>query len=141
MNPELKKCYDAFERLKDESPRLEKFKGLLQKDITASKVSQEAGHDSGYLKKKRPLHIPLLSMIALHVKDHKKITMGKGAAISREKNKAQDAKTALDLEKAKLEASLGRELQMYNRLKEVELELIELKEKLAVQTNITRLST
>jgi len=139
MNPGLTRCYEAFQRLKDGKPEKEiklkdgtlkvKYEGLPQNKITPSVVSQEAGWGGGYLKADRKQHQPLISMIGIHVKDHKDTTVGKGAAIKLEKNKTKSAKDSENVMQLKLEASLGRELQLYHNLKKVEQELAELKAK------------
>ena len=137
MNPGLTRCYDAFQRLKDGKPEKEiktkdgslkiKYDGLPQNKITPSVVSQEAGWGGGYLKGDRKQHQPLISMIELHVKYHEGTTIGKGASIKLEKNKTKNAKDNESVMQLKLEASLGRELQLYHNLKKVEQELAELK--------------
>jgi hypothetical protein len=139
MSSGLTRCYEAFQRLKDGKPEMEiklkdetlkiKYDGLPQNKITPSVVSQEAGWGGGYLKASRTQHQPLISMIEVHVKDHKNTTIGKGAAIKLEKNKTKSAKDSESVMQLKLEASLGRELQLYHNLKKVEKELAELKAK------------
>jgi hypothetical protein len=143
MNTGLKRCYDAFERLKNGNAQMEvkavdgsliiKYEGLPQDQITPSVVSQEAGWGGGYLKAARTQHQPLISMIGAHVKDHKDTTIGKGAAIKLEKNKTKSAKDKESVMRLQLEASLGRELQLYHNLKKVEQELAELKAKTITQ--------
>ncbi|XAW89239.1 hypothetical protein ABDK09_20945 [Vibrio sp. CDRSL-10 TSBA] len=59
----LSACYDAIERLKEGKPINEKFIGITHNKITASVVSQEAGFDSGYLKRSRPSHQAIIAMI------------------------------------------------------------------------------
>lgn len=137
MNPGLVSCYEAFDRLKANKAINENFKGIAQNKITNSIVSQEAGFGGGYLKNSRVQHQPLISMISLHVRDNENATMGKGAAIKREKDKAHKAKLELDSVKEKLEASLGRELQLYYSLKKVENEVILLKNELSKQNKIS----
>lgn len=50
MSIGLNRCREAHNRLKNGRPNNELFKGI---PITASVFSQEAGFDSGYLKKSR----------------------------------------------------------------------------------------
>jgi len=139
-NPKLQQCYEAFERLKAGEAKHKDFKNLPLSEITFSKISQEAGHDAGYLKKSREQHKALLSMLTLFLDGlPKDSTIGKGAAIQREKNKANNARAAKNAAKTELEASLGRELQLYHRLKEVEEEVIKLKKELAKYSNVTQL--
>ena len=130
MNNSLKKCYEAFERLKAANPTLEKYITSPPLKITNSVVSQEAGHDAGYLKASREAHKPLISMIELYVNDTESTTMGKKSAIKREKNKVEKAKASEKKLQLKLEESLGRELQLYHRLKETEEELESLKKEI-----------
>lgn len=140
MNPELQKCYDAFELLKEGKGTHEKCVGLPLADITFSKISQEAGHDAGYLKKKRPQHGALLSMLSLFLSELPKVsTMGKGAALQRQKDKANTAKEDTALMKLMLDESLGRELQLYHALKNAEDEVAKLKSELVKHSNVTRL--
>jgi len=107
-------------------PNNKAFVGLPQHSITPSIVSQEAGHDKGYLKKSREQHQFLISVIHLHVQDHASSTTGKGVRLQRAKQKAKDAGLAADAAETKLEASLARELQLYHRVKQLEKEVIKL---------------
>jgi hypothetical protein len=139
MNPELEKCYDAFDRLKEGKGTHEKCIGLSLADITFSRISQEAGHDAGYLKKKREQHKPLLSMLTLFLAElPKDLTTGKGVLLQRQKDKAKVATNEAALMKEKLEASLGRELHLYHTLKAREKELVELKLELAQYSNVSQ---
>jgi len=140
MNQKLEACYDAFERLKLGKGTHEECIGLPLNEITFSKISLEAGHTGGYLKKNRPQHQPLWSMLTLFLSElPKETTMGKGAAIEREKKKVANTKADKKNAEEKLHASLGRELQLYHQLKKVEGELVEAKLKLALYSNITQL--
>jgi hypothetical protein len=135
----IEKCYAAFERLKTGKPNNPDLANIEQDKITSSIVSQEAGFTGGYLKNEREQHQLIISMIALHVKDHAGTTMSKSAAILRQKNKANIAKDKKNAAFEKLEASLGRELQLYHCLKNAESEIGELKFKLAQYSNVTKL--
>lgn len=138
MNTNLEKCYEAFERLKEGKGTHEECMELSLNKITFSKISQEAGQDKGYLKKKR--HGLLLSMLTAFLNELPvDTTMGKGAALQRQKVKVKEAKDVEALMTVKLEASLGRELQLYHALKESEEEVIKLKFKLAQYSNVTQL--
>ena len=138
MNINLEKCYEAFERLKERKGTHEECMELPLNKITFSKISQEAGQDKGYLKKKR--HGLLLSMLTAFLDELPvDTTMGKGAAIKREKTKVKDAQEDTSRIEVKLEAALGRELQLYHALKESEEEVIKLRFALAQYSNVTQL--
>lgn len=63
MNPELEKCYDAFERLKKGRGTHEKCKTLPLAEVPFAKISLEAGYNAGHLKKNRTQHKALLLML------------------------------------------------------------------------------
>ena len=141
MNPKLQQCYDAFERLKAGKGEHTDCKGLPLSQITFSKISLEAGHDAGYLKKSREQHKLLLSMLMAFINDlPSSTTMGKGAALKRQKTMVKNAKEDALQMKEKLDASLGRELQLYHRLKEAEEEICQLKERLSQNNNIVNIA-
>lgn len=140
MNPKLQQCYDAFDRLKAGKGEHIDCKGLPLSQITFSKISIEAGHDAGYLKKSREQHKLLLSMLMAFLNElPSSTTMGKGVAIKRQKTKVKYAQEDASRMKEKLEAALGRELQLYHVLNKAEKEIAELKFTLAQYSNVTQL--
>jgi hypothetical protein len=140
MNQQLEKCYKAFDLLKMGRGTHEDCVALPLNEITFSRISQEAGHDRGYLKKNREQHKPLLSMLTLFLSElPADTTMSKSAALLRQKIKAKHAKDEAATMKVKLEASLGRELQLYHALKTSEEEVVELKLLLAKYSNVMQL--
>lgn len=140
MNPGLQKCYDAFDRLKAGNGKHKECVGLPLNEITFAKISLEAGHTSGYLRPKRENHKPLASMLSLFLSElPKETTTGKDVLLQREKSKVKTAKEAETLMEVKLQASLGRELQLYHTLKKTEEELAQLKFEMARINNVTQL--
>ena len=113
-------CYDAFARLKDNCPRNEKFTGLPHDKITAAIVSQEAGFDSGYLKRSRPAHQAILALIDSFKKEKLSTTLSKSEIQKRERNVARRYKDECDRLQLLLEESLSRELLLAAKLKQLE---------------------
>ena len=119
-------CYDALERLKNGKPLNQKFIGLTPDKLTASIVSQEAGYDSGYLKRGRTSHQAIMAMIDSTKADAKNgpSTLSKAEIIRREKHKSDKLKAELEQTKQLLEESLSREVLLTHKLKELERRLI-----------------
>lgn len=130
----IKACYDALERLKNGKPFNQKFIGVTPDKITASIVSQEAGYDSGYLKRGRTSHQAIMAMIDSIKADAKNntSTLSKAEIIRREKYKSDKLKAALDQTNRLLEQSLSREVLLTHKLKELERRLIN-------ESNVTNL--
>ncbi|MGI2014544.1 hypothetical protein [Shewanella oncorhynchi] len=116
----LDECYEAFERLKAGRPNLERFAGITPDKITASVVSQEAGFDSGYLKKKRLNHQGIIALIDFFRTENKSTTLSKMEAIRREKEKSVNYKERLLEIELLLEQSLARELLLACKINELE---------------------
>ncbi len=119
----VEECYAAFERLKKGNPRLKKFLGITPEKITASCVSQEAGFDSGYLKKKRISHQGIIALIETHRNQNKSTTLSKAEVIRREKQKTARLKERLVMTENLLEQALARELLLVTKLAEMEKDL------------------
>ncbi|MBA35527.1 MAG: hypothetical protein CMI14_08855 [Oleispira sp.] len=113
-------CYEAFDRLKQGKPTLEKFIGITSDKITASVVSQEAGFDSGYLKKKRPSHQGIITLIEKYRCESKSTTLSKAEVIRREKQKTVKYKEKLELTQNLLEQALAREILLVSKLRDLE---------------------
>ncbi|ELB2861406.1 hypothetical protein QNE90_001009 [Vibrio alginolyticus] len=120
-------CKEAFERIKRGEARVEKFKGIPQEKVTPSVISQEAGFDSGYLKRARATHQPLISLIDAYRSAASSETLSKSEAVRREKVKTDKAKSLQSTAETLLQDALARELVLVRRLKELEKEVAALK--------------
>ncbi|MCP4991706.1 MAG: hypothetical protein GY928_38285 [Colwellia sp.] len=123
---ELTACYEALERLKNGTPRIEKFIGLELNKITNSIVSQEAGHDKSYIKNDRLSHQGIVDAIndtktPAHVN-----TLSKTEIDRRHKKKVKNLNNKIEQTEKFLEESLAREILLMMRLKELEDELFKL---------------
>ena len=116
-------CYEAFDRLKSGKPKLGKFIGITPDKITLSIVSQEAGFDSGYLKRKRPKHQGIISQIDAFKKESKSTTLSKSEIVRRESRRVNNYKEELERVRILLEQSLARELLLASKLKDLENQL------------------
>jgi len=116
----LTACYEAFERLKNGKPNVSKFVGITPDKLTASIVSQEAGFDSGYLKKNRTNHQGIIALIDSFRDEQKKTSLSKSEVIRRESIKSNNYKNQLERVQLLLEQSLARELLLSIKLKELE---------------------
>tara|TARA_Y100000588_G_scaffold175535_1_gene189582 strand:- start:1616 stop:2026 length:411 start_codon:yes stop_codon:yes gene_type:complete len=122
----LSECYDAFDRLKAGCPKNIKFLGISPDKITASIVSQEAGFDSGYLKKRRLNHQALIAQIGEFKREQSRFTLSRVEVQRREREKAKRYKDERDRLQQLLELSLARELLLAVKLKELESQLYRL---------------
>lgn len=116
-------CYEAFCRLKEKRPENEKFIGLSLDKITASVVSQEAGFDSGYLKKQRPVHQAIIAQIESFKKVQEGTTLSRAEIQRRERDRWQKYKGERDRLQVLLEQSLSRELLLATKVKQLESQL------------------
>ncbi|PST87874.1 hypothetical protein C9I86_12395 [Photobacterium sp. NCIMB 13483] len=116
-------CYEAFERLKNGKPNIVKFIGITPDKVTPSIVSQEAGFDSGYLKRKRLNHQGIISQIDAFKEESKKTTLSKAEIVRRESRKANNYKEELERVRVLLEQSLTRELLLVTKVKDLEKQL------------------
>ena len=117
----LKKCYQAFDRLKEGIAEKPKFLGIKSGQITPSIVSQEAGFDAGYLKKGRVKHRALIEMINTYATESKNgSTLSKAEIIRRERIKLNACKEELLRVQHLLEQSLSREVLLSAQLAELE---------------------
>ncbi|WP_172380280.1 hypothetical protein [Vibrio sp. Vb339] len=122
----IKACYDALERLKNGEPLNEKFIGLTLDRITASVVSQEAGYDSGYLKRARINHQAIIAMIdsTKACAQNNISTLSKSEIIRREKKRSDKLRVELERTRQLLEESLSREVLLAHKLVELERRLL-----------------
>ena len=122
----LAACYEALERLRNGTPRIDKFIGLELEKITNSVVSQEAGHDKGYIKNKRKNHQGIIGAIN-DVNDLTQVNSLSQAEVNRRhEEKVKNVNNKLKLAEEFLEESLAREILLMSRLKELEDELYKL---------------
>ena len=91
----LSECYDAFDRLKARCPKNIKFLGISPDKITASIVSQEAGFDSGYLKKRRLNHQALIAQIDEFKREQSRFTLSRAEVQRREREKLKELESQL----------------------------------------------
>lgn len=129
----LKDCYEAFERLKVGKGIKDGCIGLAPELITPARVSIEAGHDAGYLKKSRRQHIGLISAILAHQHENTSTTLSKTEIKRRSDQRVIKLTAELKLMKERLEDSLARELKLVAKLRELEEDLYK-------QSNVARLN-
>jgi len=129
----LKDCYEAFERLKVGKGTKDGCIGLASELITPARVSIEAGHDAGYLKKSRRQHIGLISAILAYQHENTSTTLSKAEIKRRSDQRVIKLTAELKLTKERLEDSLARELKLVAKLRELEEDLYK-------QSNVARLN-
>lgn len=124
-NKGIARCVEAFERIKNNEPTVLRFKDIPAKDITPSIVSQEAGFSSGYLKRNRESHAPLITLIDDFASKGNSSSLSANEALKRAENKRKNEKTE-KLEALKLrDQALARELILVKKLREVEKSLLQ----------------
>lgn len=116
----LDQCVDAFERLKAGQPRVIEHMGIAKSKITAGIVSVEAGFDRGYLKKARPSHAPLISMIEAFRKESAGSNDSGRLLVRRAKDKAEKAVSELDEVREQLYRVLSQNIQLVERVRSLE---------------------
>ena len=119
----LKDCYEAFERLKAGKGTKDGCIGLAPESITPARVSVEAGHDAGYLKKTREKHAGIISAILAYKNTNTSTTLSKEEIKRRSDQKFSRIEAELNLTKKRLEDSLARELKLVARVRELEEDL------------------
>ncbi|HAS3611739.1 hypothetical protein [Vibrio cholerae] len=124
MKTGLEKCLDALERIKKNTPNLNKFADLPRNKVTAAVISQEAGFDSGYLKKKRPQHQEIISLIESYRHSDTGSTLSVREKIEREKRKTERLQARLEQAEDKLNKALARELLLLDQIDRMEQELL-----------------
>lgn len=121
MSIGIEKCIAAFERLKNGTQELDKFDGIAPAAVTNSVVSQEAGFDSGYLKRSRNTHKPLISLIDLYREEHSGTTsLSKKEIVRRETAKTKKYLEDKNIAEERLTEALARELKLVCKLRELE---------------------
>lgn len=113
-------CAEAFERLKAGAPIVPAHVGLPASKTTSGIVSVEAGFDRGYLKKSRPTHMPLIAQIEAYRLRHESDGESKANQIKRAQSKVVRAETELDQARRQLYEVLTQNLQLVERVRELE---------------------
>lgn len=121
----LKDCYEAFDRLKAGKGTKDGCIGIAPDSITPARVSVEAGHDAGYLKKNREKHLGIISAILNYKNNNTSTTLSKAEIKRRSDERLGRVEAELKLTKQRLEDSLARELKLVARLRELEEHLHE----------------
>lgn len=127
----LKDCYEAFERLKMGKGTMDGCIGLAPESITPARVSVEAGHDAGYLKKSRGQHAGIINAILAYQHVNTSTTLSKAEIKRRSERRVSKVEIELKLTKNRLEDSLARELKLVAKIRELEEDLYK-------QSNIDR---
>lgn len=116
-------CEEAFERLKAGKPRDPAHVDLPKSKITAGIVSVEAGFDRGYLKKSRRVHMPLIAAIEAYRSESEAVSVTSAVKAKRAQVKADKAINELEQVQAKLNAVLIQNMQLVERVRELETKL------------------
>ncbi|KWV89046.1 hypothetical protein D3C76_1260890 [compost metagenome] len=119
----VKICEAAFERLKAGCPVISAHVGIDGSKITAGIVSVEAGFDRGYLKRSRGSHMPLIARIEAYRTECSTTSNSKALQIKRAQNKAGRAVVELEQAREQLYQVLTQNLQLVERVKELENKL------------------
>lgn len=122
-------CYDAFERLKAGKPLVAAHVGLPSGKLTPGVVSFEAGFDRGYLKKSRPAHLVLIAQIEAFRTQSESVSKSRANEVKRAKHKAEKAESELDQANRLLYEVLTQNLQLVERVRELESQLAKAQKK------------
>lgn len=123
----LERCYQGFERLKNGTPLLPQHKNLPKHKITAGIVSVESGFDRGYLKKSRPHHRPLIDEINEYRQLHRHTPAQATAILADASKQVADTQAENDLLTHQLQQVVAQNLQLVERVRSLEKELLSLK--------------
>ncbi|QAY84167.1 hypothetical protein [Pseudomonas arsenicoxydans] len=124
-------CEDAFRRLIDGAPFVPRHIGIEPSKITAGIVSVEAGFDRGYLKKSRKSHQYLLAKIEafrLEIASDKSNRSTKALEVRQVKEKLSVLENEIQVAHAQRDVVLAQNLQMYERIMELEQEVARIKQ-------------
>ncbi|WP_052678378.1 hypothetical protein [Moritella viscosa] len=125
MSAGLKRCLEALERMKQNTPLVSKFKDLPRDRVTLSVISQEAGFDSGYLKNGREQHTNIINLIETFKNssgcESPGSTLSVKERISREHNKVVDLQHQLADARFKLSKALERETLLLDYIANLEI--------------------
>jgi hypothetical protein len=115
-------CEEALQRLLDGKPVVSEHVRLDLSKLTASIVSLEAGFDRGYLKKARKTHLPLLARIeACRAETNKSFSLSNAKTVERLKYKLALSEKELAMARAQCDRVLTQNLQLWERVRELEL--------------------
>ncbi|VVO49505.1 hypothetical protein PS838_00216 [Pseudomonas fluorescens] len=118
----LLECEEALQRLLDGKPVVAEHVGLSLSKITASVVSLEAGFDRGYLKKSRNSHLPIIARIeAFRAEANRKGSHTHTKDIDRLEDKLDALASELATVRAQRDRVLTQNLQLWERVRELEL--------------------
>lgn len=116
-------CEEAFRRLVSGEPVVSAHVGLARSKITAGIVSVEAGFDRGYLKKSRRAHLPLLAKIEAYRKEGGNGNSSDRVQLRRANHKVEEVVNALEINKQHLHSVIAQNLQLVERVRELEREI------------------
>ncbi|CAI8922771.1 transposase [Pseudomonas sp. IT-P258] len=119
----VKICESAFERLKAGLSVTPAHVGIDGSKITAGIVSVEAGFDRGYLKKSRKSHMSLIARIEACRAECRTTSNSKALQIKSAQNKAGKAVAELEQARDQLYQVLSQNLQLVERVRELENKL------------------
>lgn len=125
-------CEEAFQRLLEGGALVPAHSGIEPYKITAGIVSVEAGFDRGYLKKSRKSHKALIARIDAFREQTKPTEKAKTGKLHIQKASALEEKLRIAYEQR--DAVLVQNLQLWERISDLELEL-----SLKATSNVTRL--
>ena len=114
-------CVEAFDRLKTGAPVVRAHVGLPAAKITSGIVSVEAGFDRGYLKKSRAAHLALIAQIEAYRIRPESAGGSKTNEVRRARSKVEKAENALDQARRQLYEVLAQNLQLVQRVRELEI--------------------
>lgn len=118
----LLECEEALQRLLDGKPIVAEHVGLSLSKITASVVSLEAGFDRGYLKKSRNAHLPIIARIeAFRAEANRGGSHSSSKQIDRLEDKLEALVNELATVRAQRDRVLTQNLQLWERVRELEL--------------------
>lgn len=129
MKKGLEKCFEALERIKKNKPNVIQFVDLPRNKVTPAIISKEAGFDSGYLKRKRPQHHEIISLIESYKYSDTGGTLTNREQLEREKRKSKRLQELLKETEGKLYNALARELLLLDQIDHMEQELLKTKRK------------
>lgn len=126
-------CEAAFQRLVDGAPIVPEHVGLDPSKITAGIVSVEAGFDRGYLKKARKSHQSLIARIEAYRADVVSRNSIRSPSLQLKKLAQHKLTVEADLKvvSEQRDAVLALNLQLYERIRELEIELARLLPKIS----------
>ncbi len=123
----LERCYQGFDRLKIGTPLLPQHKNLPKHKITPGIVSVESGFDRGYLKKSRPHHRVLIDEINAYRELHRHTPTQTTALLANASEQVVASQARNDLLTQQLQQVVAQNLQLAERVRTLEKELLSLK--------------